>query len=62
MSKHKEDDYFFGEGGLIAAFGKEMVEKIKKENPEMYARLRNSPCFMPSDVARDADDLIETDD
>ena len=62
MSK-REDDFFFSEDGMIAALGKETVERIKKEDYEMYKRLRNSPCFMQSDIAGDAEDLtVSTDD
>jgi hypothetical protein len=53
----KENDFFLGEQGLIDALGEELVAKIKKEKPELYASLRNNPIFMPSDVADDADDL-----
>ena len=56
MSK-KENDFFLGEQGVIDALGEELVEKIKKEKPELYISLRNNPIFMPSDVADDADDL-----
>jgi hypothetical protein len=62
MSK-RDDEFFFSEDGMIAALGKEMVEKIKKEDYEMYKRLRNSPCFMQSDVAEDAENsTISADD
>ena len=62
MSKRKveEDDFFLGEQGLIDALGKDMVENIKQNDYDMYVRLRNSPCFMPSDIARESEDLIQT--
>ncbi len=50
----KETDFFLGDQGLIDALGEELVSKIKKEKPELYASLRNNPIFMPSDVADDA--------
>ena len=56
-NKTKESDFFFGEQGLIDAFGKEEVERIKKEDYDMYVRLRNCPAFMPSDVATSSEDL-----
>ena len=53
----KETDFFLGDQGLIDALGEELVSKIKKEKPDLYASLRINPIFMPSDVADDADDL-----
>jgi hypothetical protein len=48
--KIKNDDFFFGEGGVIQLFGdKEAVEELKRENPILYCSLRESPCFMPPD-------------
>lgn len=46
----KEEDFLFGEEPLIKQFGKEEVERLKKEEPEIYENLRNSPIFMESDV------------
>ena len=50
MAKIKEEDFFFPEQMLIDFFGKEEVERLKKEDPEAYKVFRNSPIFMPSDV------------
>lgn len=50
MKKVKEEDFFFGEDTLIEIFGKERIEKLKKEDYARYVRLRNSPNFMPSDI------------
>ena len=50
MAKIKEEDFFFPEQMLIDYFGKEEVERLKKEDPEIYKNFRNSPLFMPSDV------------
>ena len=53
MEKMKEDEFFFPEQMLIDALGKEEVERLKKEEPEIYKSFRNSPLFMPSDVIYD---------
>ena len=53
LKRIKNDDFLFGEGGIIDFFGKELIEKYKKEDPQLYCFLRDDPSFMPSDVIRD---------
>ena len=48
----KNDDFFFGEGAIIAFYGKEMIERLKKEEPQTYCFLRDDPIYMPSDVIK----------
>ena len=50
--KIKQDDFLFGEGGIISFYGKEYVEKVKREDPQTYCFLRDDPMYMPSDVIR----------
>ena len=53
IKRIKNDDFLFGEGGIIAFFGKDMVEDLKENDPKTYCFLRDDPAFMPSDVIRD---------
>ena len=46
----KEEDFLFGEEQLIKIVGKEEVERLKKEDPNLYEILRDDPTFMESDV------------
>ncbi len=46
----KEEDFLFGEEQLIKIVGKEEVERLKKEEPNLYEILRDDPTFMESDV------------
>ena len=48
----KKDDFLLGEGGIIAFYGKEMIERLKKDDPQAYCLLRDDPMYMPSDVIR----------
>ena len=52
MEKVKEEDFLFGEEALIEIYGKEFLEKLKKENYQAYSDLRNCAAFMPSDIDR----------
>ena len=38
---------------LIETYGKEEIERLKREEPELYISLRNNAAFMPSDVITD---------
>jgi hypothetical protein len=58
--KNNEDSFLLGDEALIAAFGKEAIEDLKKNNYKGYCILRNNPSFMPSDIARDADDITQS--
>lgn len=50
MERVKEEDFLFGEEHLIKLFGKDTIEKMKREDYEGYVTLRNCPSFMPSDI------------
>ena len=52
MEKIKEDDFLLGEEPLIEIFGREFLEKLKKEKPQEYINLRGCAAFMPSDIIR----------
>ena len=52
IERINNDDFLFGEGGIIAFYGKEMVEKLKIEKPQTYCFLRDDPMYMQSDVIR----------
>lgn len=53
MKKINDEDFLLGEEPLIETFGKEEIERLKREEPELYAALRNNPAFMPSDIIMD---------
>ena len=53
LRKIREDDFFFSDESVIKVFGKEGTEELKRENPEYYCLLRDSPMGMPSDIITD---------
>ncbi len=53
LRKIREDDFFFSDESVIKVFGKEGTEELKRENPEFYCLLRDSPMGMPSDIITD---------
>lgn len=50
MKKVKEEDFFFDEEHLFEIFDKDYIEYLKNNDYERYVTLRNSPCFMESDI------------
>lgn len=53
MKKINEEYFLLGEEPLIETYGKEEIERLKREEPELYISLRNNAAFMPSDVITD---------
>ena len=48
--KTEKEDFLLGEEELIEIYGKEFLEKLKKENYQAYSDLRNCAAFMPNDI------------
>lgn len=54
----KNDDFLFGEEAIVKFYGKEMIERLKKEDPQTYCFLRDDAMYMPSDVIKDKNPAI----
>ena len=50
IKKIRDDDFFFTDDNIRKLFGEEGTEELKRENPEYYCLLRDSPMGMPSDI------------
>ena len=62
LKKIREDDFFFPDDNVRKLFGAEGTEELKRENPEFYCLLRDSPMGMPSDIITDDEMAKQVDD
>lgn len=62
IKKIREDDFFFSDDNVRKLFGEEGTEELKRENPEYYCLLCDSPMGMPSDIITDDEMTKELDE